>query len=449
MGFFSAGLKARHNVAFKEPFWDELMASFRSNSGQPVNVNTALQVMSVLGCLRVISEDVAQISRGLFKKRPGGGSDEAIGHPVRKLFLRKPNDWQTSFEFLEMLVLHSALSGRFICFKNVVRNRLVELIPFEPGCVQVVRNDDLSLTYRVTAENGEYKEFPQSAIWHVRGPSWNGWDGMEIMKLARQAIGLSIAAEEAHALMHANGGQTSGIYSVDGKLDSEQYKQLKAWIDKSTVGAKKFSPLILDRGTKWLSTAMTGVDAQHIETRKHQIEEVCRAFRVMPIMIGYSDKTATYASSEQMFDAHVKYTLGSWFRRIEESIGANLLTEAEWDEGYYFKFLPNSLLRGTAKDRGEFYYRLWQMGAINANQIRAMEEMNPYEGGEVYRVPINFESTDSANDPSKDEPAPPGLKTASRLNVGRVLSARNETRIREADTALNAVLAELDGEEQE
>jgi HK97 family phage portal protein len=437
--------------AFNEPFWPEHF-TIKSAAGKSVTAQTALQVMAVLGCTKVISEDVAQVSRGLFQKRSGtaGGSDEARSHAISRLFLRRANEWQTGFEFLETLVIHCALAGRFIAFKNVVRGQVRELIPFQPHeitpCMEDLGDGRRRLVYRATL-NGESRDLPPSAVWHVKGPSWNGWDGMEVLKLAREAIGLSIATEEAHAMMHANGGQTSGMYSIDGTLDQKQYKDLRDWIERSITGSNKFKPFVLDRGGKWIQTAMSGVDAQHIETRKFQIEEVCRAFRVMPIMIGFSDKTATFASAEQMFQAHVKYTLGAWFKRIEESISANLLTDDEWQQGLYFKFLPISLLRGTEKDRGDFYWRMWQMGALNPNEIRGMEEMNPYEGGEVYRVPVNTAPTDG--DPAQNDDGtgqPPAQNR--RLNVGRVLSARNERRIRDAESNLQEVLAEL-GDQQE
>lgn len=450
MGFIAsivAPAPPRMNVAFQEGFWENFLT--KSAAGKSVTVETALQVMAVLGCTKVISEDVAQVSRGLFKKRAGGGSDEAREHHIGRLFLRRANEWQTGFEFVETLVIHTALAGRFIAFRNVVRGQIRELIPLQPHEVQPCMVEEVGrpskLVYRVTL-NGEQRDLPPSAVWHVKGPSWNGWDGMEVLKLAREAIGLSIATEESHALMHGNGAQTTGMYSVDGTLDDKQYKQLRDWIATSITGSNKFKPFVLDRGGKWIQTAMSGVDAQHIETRKFQIEEVCRAFRVMPIMIGFSDKTATFASAEQMFQAHVKYTLGAWFRRIEESIGTNLLTDDEWSQGYYFKFLPVSLLRGTEKDRGEFYWKLWQMGALNANQIRGMEEWNPYDGGDVYRVPVNTAPHDQ--EPEEADPdAPPMQPTQNRrLNVGRVLSARNERRIRDAESNLQDVLAELDEE---
>jgi HK97 family phage portal protein len=451
MGFFASMVAPRSNAAFREPFWSDIFTSVKSTSGKTVTVTTALQVMAVLGCVRVIAEGIAQVPLKVFQEREDGGRNVAKEHPLFRILHRKPNPWQTSFEFRETLAFHTSLAGRFIAFKNVVRGRIVELIPFEPECVTVRRNSDRSLTYCVSStETGESKEFPAEAIWHIKGPSWNGWDGMEILRLARDAIGLSIATEEAHSLLHANGGQTSGMYSVESTLTEPQYRQLRDWIDRNISGLNKFKPFVLDRGAKWIPTSMTGVDAEHLATRKFQIEEVCRAFRVMPIMIGFSDKTATYASAEQMFLAHVVHTLMPWYERIEQSIDVNLLTDKDDAEGFYAKFLPNALMRGAAKDRGDFYYKLWQMGALNANQIRALEEMNPYEGGDVYRVPLNTEPTDEVEAGSQVSPPDRGPdQPGRRMNVGRVLSARNERRIRDADAALNEVLAELDTETEE
>lgn len=446
---------ARSNAAFDESFWPELVAGFRSKSGHTVTVDKALQATAVLGCLRVLSEDTAQVSRGLFRKLDAGGSEEATDHPLSELLVTGPNEWQTGFEFIEQLVLHCGLAGRFVGFKNMVRGQIKEIVPIEPSCARVESDEYDRLRYFIKSpKTGQEREFPPAAIWHVKGPSWNGWDGLEVMKLARDAIGLSIATEEAHSLMHANGGQSAGIISVENQLNKTQYTQLRSWVEENMVGANRFKPFILDRGAKWLQTQMTGVDAQHLETRRFQIEEVCRAFRVMPIMLGYSDKTATFASATEMFQAHVKFSLGGWFRRIEDSVRKNLLTADERRQGYYFKFLPISLLRGSSKDRGEFYWKMWQMGALNPNQIRAYEELNPYDGGDKYRVPVNTMGIDDAPDESDIAAGEPDNADApsargSRMNVGRVLSARNERRIRDADDLLTDVLAELGDEPKE
>jgi len=455
MGFLSRAIAApqRRAVVFREAFWPELMASLRSKTGQSVTVDTALQVAGVLACVRVIAEGVAQVPLKLFQKRADGkGRDEATGDPLHWRLYRQPNDWQTSFEMRETLVAHAALAGRFVGFKNIVRGEIREILPFAPHQVEIDLDDFKRLRFKLKSDRtGEIIEVPQSAVWYVKGMSWNGWQALEPVRLAREAIGLSLATEEAHALLHANGTQSAGAWSVEGKLDAKQHKDLSAWISSNVGGENRFKPLILDRAAKFMQTQMTGVDAQHLETRNHQLYEICRGQRVMPIMIGLADKTASYASSEQMFLAHVVHTLMPWYQRIEETIDVQLIGEQKARAGMYAKFMPNALMRGASKDRADYYWKRWQMGTLSANDMRELEDENPIEGagGDVYRVPTN--TVDASEPPPDDgttqppEGTPPAAR--ARRNVGRVLSARNEGRIRDASASLDEVLAEL-GEDE-
>ena len=172
--------------------------------------------------------------------------------------------------------------------------------------------------------------------------------------------------------------------------------------------------MILDRSAKWLQQSMSGVDAQHIETRRFQVEEVCRALRVMPIMVGSSDKASTYASAEQMFLAHVVHTLSPWYERLEQSIDVHLLTPADRAGGVYAKFVVNALLRGSTKDRGEFYARALGAGGSPAwmtqDEVRALEEMNPM-GGKAAELPVPLNATKppaATDGPPDDDDDPKG-----------------------------------------
>jgi HK97 family phage portal protein len=400
MSFVAQLFKPRQNKAFEESFWTDFVAD--SKSGVSVTASTALKVTAVFACVRVLGEGIAQVPLKIYKSRPDGkGSDPAKDHPLYNLLYRKPNDYQTSFEFRENLAAQVALGGNFYAFKSMARGVIREIIPFEPGTV-TPRREKGRIWYDVTSGE-KFQTFPSEVIWHVRGPTWSTWHGLVPVKLAREAIGISLAAEEAHAKLHKNGVQTSGLYSIDGTLDETQHKQLKKWVNEQVVGKNRFKPLILDRGAKFTPTGMTGVDSQHLETRRYQVEEICRACRVMPIMIGHPDKTATYASAEQMFLAHVVHTLQPWYTRIEQSIDTNLVGEKDISEGYYSKFSANALMRGASKDRAEFYWKLFQMGALNPNEIRALEEYNAYEGGDTYRVPGNTLPTEEEEN-ENDQP---------------------------------------------
>lgn len=379
-----------------------------SKAGVPVNWETALRVGAFFACARVIADGLAQVPLKLFQESADGASRlPAKAHPLYDVLHRRPNEWQTSFEYREMIALHLVFTGRHHSFKNVVRGQVVELIPFEPGSCTTKCADDGTLTYEVRTRNGKAQTYPAEAIWHLKGPSWNGWEGLDtVRQAAREALGLAIATEEAHARLHANGVQTTGTYSVEGKLSAEQYKMLRQFIVDNNAGANRGLPMIVDNGAKWLQQTMSGVDAQHLETRRFQVLEVCRALRVMPIMVGESDKASTYASAEQMFLAHVVHTLSPWYERLEQSIDVHLLTKADRDAGHYAKHVVNALLRGSTKDRAEYFGKALGAGGSPAwmtqDEVRALEDMNPM-GGAAAALPI---ATNVPKTPA--EPAPAG-----------------------------------------
>lgn len=384
------GRKVEQKSVSFDPVWLDWFGSRVSKSGVQVNWERALDVSTVFACIRVIAEGVAQVPLRVMQELPNGkGSVPAIDHPLYKVLNSKPNKWQTSFALRETMIFHLALTGNAFFYKNIVRNQVRELIPIDPGSVTITRNNDYSLTYTVSGIDGRSMDFPQSLIWHIRGPSWDTWRGMDAVRQAREAIGLTIATENTQAEMHANGLQTSGVYSTDAKIDPEKYKQIQAWIAAQVGGQNRHKPFVIDSGFKWTPQSMTGVDAQHLDTRKFQIEEICRSFRVLPPMVGHSGQAMTFASAEQIFLAHVIHTLMPWVVRIEQSIDNDLLDGTE-DEAFFAKFNMNSLLRGAAADRATFYSKALGAGGSPAwmtqDEVRAEEDLNA-EGGEASKLP--------------------------------------------------------------
>lgn len=391
-----------------------IMGGVRSKSGASVNLDTAIRVSAVFACVRVISEGIAQVP---FKVKRESKSDvsrhpqkeDATDHPLFDLLHRRPNGWQTSFEFRETMAWHCLLARGAYAFKNTVTVgsrglQVVELILLDPGRVTAVQNADWSITYKVRGTSGDIKEFPQEAIWHLRGPSWDGFEGMDVLKIARDAVGLAISTEESHATLHAKGVRPSGVYSVEGTLSAEQYKALKEWITKENAGADNTGGvMLLDRSAKWVSQVMTGVDAQHLETRRYQVEEVCRFFRVLPLMIGHSDKTQTFASAEQLFLAHIVHCLMPWYERIQQSAEVNLLTKDDRVAGYYIKLVESGLMRGAMKDTAEYLYRLTMGGIMERNEARGKLELNPLKGLDEPLTPTNM-TIDPAGSGNKSTP---------------------------------------------
>lgn len=370
--------------------YERMITHRRSKSGKAVTWETALKVSTVLACAGVIARGIAQVPLKVMQDE-AGKKRAAREHPLYWLLHNQPNEWQTSYEYRETMALHLVLCGRHIAVKNVFRGELLELLPIEPQAVRIQRQRDGRLHYFVSLADGTAQEYDQDQIWHVRGLGWNGWDGLEPLVLARESIGLSIAAEESQAMLHKNGLRTSGTYSVDGHLSKQQYDDLRSHLIRNYAGENAGLPMIVDRAAKWLAATMTGVDAQHLETRRFQVEEVCRALGVMPIMVGHADKSQTYASSEQQFIAHVVHTLSPWYQRIEQSIDAHLLGKRQVQEGYYAKFVPAGLLRGAIKDQGEYFAKALGSGGsppwMTQDEVRDLLEMNPL-GGDAAKLPV-------------------------------------------------------------
>jgi HK97 family phage portal protein len=392
MGFWSWLKGGEQKLVSLDPDTNPALRSLldypESKSGVTVNWLTALQVTTVLRCVSCLANGLAQVPLKVYRPAAGGrGSEPATDHPLYDVLYRKPNGWQTSFEFRQTLVFHRALAGRFIAYKNLVNGKTVkELIPLPPDRVEVKRNPDLSLKFSVRGDDNQTRDFSQQQIWYVPAASWDTYRGLDCVKLAREAIGLAKATEQSHAALHRNSARVSGILSVDTSLSKERYEQLKAWIqDYVLSGGSSYSPLIMDNAAKWSSMQMTGVDAQHVELRNLEIEEICRAFGVFPQMVGHAgSQTPTFASAEQFFIAHVVHTLGPWYADIEQSIGVNLLSD---DRELFARFTVNALLRGAMTDEANYFATALGRGDPNSawmtkNEVRALKDLNPLTGGD-------------------------------------------------------------------
>lgn len=378
-----------------------ILAGGGRSSGRGIGWQRALQVSAVLACVRVICQGVAQVPLKLFQEDAAGRARlPAKYHPLYDVLKRKPNPWQTAFEYREMLMLHLLLAGNHYSFVNRVGGKVRELIPFEPGDVTPKRAADRTLTYQVRLSGGATQTFPAEAIWHVRGLSWDGWRGLDAINLARSVLGLTISADESQEKIYANGLRNRGLYSVEGKLTAEQYKNLRQWIEDNYTGPdNEQRVMLLDNGAKFFSTSMTGADAQQLESRRYQVEEVCRMFGVMPFKIGYSDKAATYASSEQQALAHVIDCLMPWYVRLEQSIDCHLLTDLDAASGLYSKHVVQGLLRGSMKDTADFLSRMILCGVMVRNEARDLLEFNPIEGLDEPLTPVNMQiGTDATGD---------------------------------------------------
>nr|WP_306766318.1 phage portal protein [Shinella pollutisoli] len=382
----------------------------QSHAGKVVNLDTTLEDDTAYACMRVIAEGCAQVPWHLYREN-AGARQVASTHDLDDILYRRPNRWQTSFEFRETLLMHLLLAGNAYVFVNRVgsHRKIVELVLIEPRRVTVKKKSEVALEYVVTADDGTRKVFEQDAIWHIRGPSWNSWLGLDAVKMARHAIGLSASLEQGQSEFQRNGAKTTGIVSVKDRLDKTQFEQLSDWLGKHQIGQERSHlPMILDRDGKFAPTAMTGVDQQLLETRRHQVESICRRFRVMPLMVGHPADMAARAATETIFLQHVVHTLMPWYQRLEQSADVNLLSDEERRAGYYTKFNANALMRGAAKDRADYYAKALGSGGgkgwMTQNDVRGLEDLDRSDDPEADKLPQPTAAATAKAPASEDTP---------------------------------------------
>ena len=440
--------------------WSALLGGQPSKSGVSVNVDTALRTSAALGCCRVLAEGIAQLPLKVMREDESGKKTIEKKHPLHKILWRKPNDWMTSFELRETLMYHALLaeSGSAYVSRSSRTGDVLEVIPLVPGRVKPLQDRQNRVAYELSDANGVVGIAKPGELFRIRGPSWNGYRGMEMIQQARDALGLTIAIEEGQAKFHANGARPSGVVGLEGAQKPEVMERLRrSWVDTFGGVGNTARTVFLDNAAKYTPIVMTGVDAQLLETRKFQVEDVARMFRVFPQLLGYSDKTSTYASAEQFFLAHVIHSLGPWIERWEQSIARDLLTEDELDKGYFAKFSVQGLLRGDAKSRAEFYSSGILNGWLVRNEARRIEDLDPLDGLDEPLVPLNMATRGGGPAGGKADPVDqkalaraiaeelgvPGLEQ----KLGRVLSAQNEGRLKDARDLISEVIAQVDVED--
>lgn len=352
----------------------------------PVGLTDAMRSATALACVKVIADGCATPSLNVFRERRDGTRELATNIPEFRLLNRRPNEWQTSFEFRRTMTMHAALTGNALAVKVKAGNRVRELIPVKPGNFTIERVGRYEVVYRVADEWGVIGDFGPDDVFHLPNWQWDAVKGLDALELARSAIGLSIAAERHHELLHVNGGRPSGILSTSGKASPEAIERLKAaWRAYET--SKRGGTAVLDGDWKFSAVSPTGVDMQHVETRRLQIEEICRAFGVFPIMVGSSDKTATFASSEAFFAAHLKHTLAPWHQMWVQRLDEFVL---DGQGPLFCEFDTRYLGAGSMKDRAVWARTMAEMGIYTRNELRDEEGKDPLPGLDDPLTPLNM-----------------------------------------------------------
>lgn len=378
--------------------------SYDTYVGKRVSPQLAMQLTAVFGCVRVLAESVGMLPCSLYEQLDRG-SKKAIKERLYKLLSVKPNGYMTPQEFWELLIACLCLRGNFFAYKVMALGEVVELLPLDPGSVVAKLNSQWEPVYQVTFPDGSSDTLSQKEIWHVRIFTLDGLNGLSPIAYARQAIGLGMATEEHGSRLFSNGAVTSGVLETDQTLSDEAFNRLKADFEDRHQGlANAHKPMILEMGLKWNQISLSAEDAQFLETRKFQLEEICRIFRVPMHLVQNTDR-ATFNNIENLGIGFINYSLVPYLTRIEQRINLGLVKASKQGQ-LYAKFNVGALLRGDMKSRFEAYATAINWGMYSPNDCLELEDRNPRPGGDVYLTPMNMTTkpTDSAKPKTQEEP---------------------------------------------
>lgn len=384
---FLAPRERRSSLSSPSP---EMLALLRggrmtSAAGVTVTVTGALGYAAVLAAVRVLAESVAGLPAILYR-RDGQDRRRAAEHRVYRLLHDGPNTRMTAFEFFELGMIHVATWGNFYAEKERDRaGRVLALWPLRPDLMQVAVGDDERLLYLYPGAPAMEEE----DVLHVRGMGGDGVVGYSLIKLAREAIGLGMAAERFGSTVFLNGATPGVVLQHPGRLTDEAYQNLKAsWVESHGGLENAHKPAILEEGMTLEKMGLPPEDAQFLQTRRFQVEEIARIYRV-PLHLLQDLERATFSNIEHQSLDFVVHTLRPWLVRWEQSLARQLLT-AEERQQYYVEFLVDALLRGDTTTRYNAYGLGRQWGWLSANDVRRLENMDQIKGGDSYLTPLNM-----------------------------------------------------------
>lgn len=357
-------------------FWFDTIARL-TGSGVRVNAQSALQLSTVYACVKVLAESFAILPIVVYQIDKNGLRVPNNNHWLVRLF-KRPNDYQTSFQFREMILLHLALRGNF--FAEIITNargEITTLLPIHPDAVRIEILNNGNYRYLVDQSDGSQKVLPRGQIWHIRGMSDDGIVGLNPIETARENIGVGLAAQSYGSRFYQNDARPGGWIEFPGQFKNEEAKKVfrDGW-QKLQGGKNRGKAAVLDMGMKYHELSINNADAQFIETRKYQIAEICRLFRVPLHKIQDLDR-ATNNNIEHVSLEFWTDTMLPWCERIEASIEFDLILDTDVID---LEFDFTRLLRGDSASRSSYYHNGILDGWLTRNEARAFENLVPLPG---------------------------------------------------------------------
>lgn len=385
--FLGINYQADRNPA-DERWWSTTAVS--SIAGVPVDADTALKISTAWACVGLLAETIASLPLVVFRYVGEDGRERARNNPLYSILHDRPNETQTAAEFREMMTGHVLLRGN--AYAQIVpgaRGPVDQLVPIHPDRVQKVEKlNNGRLRYQIKQDDGTPKPFNQEDIFHLRGPSKDGFTGMSVIDYARDSFGLTLAAERYGSRFFRNDSRPGGVLKTQKKLSENAAKRLKSSWQGAHSGTNQNSVAVLEEGLEWQQVGISPEEAQFLETREFQAEDVCRWFRVPPHMVGLTSKATSWGSGiEQMSIGFVTYTLMPWLVRWEQSISRDLIIAPDL---YFASFVVAGLLRGDTESRYRAYQTGINTGFMTRNEARRFENMNPLPGLDDPLRPLNM-----------------------------------------------------------
>ena len=373
-----------------------------SGSGETVTANSAMRVAAVYACVRIRAGVVANMPLHIKRRVDDRVREDASEDPVWSLLRSKPNRWQTPSAFRRMMQAHLLLRGDSYALISSSRGAARELIPLHPDRVETTQNDDLSLSYIYTRRDGRRVLVAQNEMFHLVGLTLDGVNGVSVITYARESIGMALAMEGHGANVFRNGARVSGALTHPNKIGREGVESLRSSLDEFRSGGEREGKfMVLEEGMKFEQMAMTAEDAQWIESRKFSRTDIAMFFGVPPHMIGDTEKSTSWGTGiEQQTQGFITFCAEDDLTTWEETINRDLLADRP---DLYARFNRAALVRGDIKARWDAHVRGMQWGVYSPNDVRAMEDENPREGGDIYYPPPN--TAGSATKEPGDEPA--------------------------------------------
>ena len=355
-----------------------------SKTGVQVSEDNALTFSAVYAAVRIISETIASIPLNVYQA-DGETRVKAVGHPVQDLLAKAPNSVSSTFTFREAMASNLVLHGNaYAKIEMNAAGRPTALIPLNPMKVEVKVVDGEKVY--VFDKKHTYLDYE---MLHFVGLSFNGLTGKSPLSMAREAVAIGLAAQEYGARFYSNGANAGGVITAPGRLNTEVVKRLReSWNRAQSGNSNSHSTAILEEGMKYEKIGLDPEAAQFLQSRKFQVNEIARIFRIPPSYLADLENSSTRANTEQQAIQFVRDCITPYVRRMEVELNRKLFREDE--PNLYAYFTMEGLMRGDLQGRYDAYATARQWGWLSVNDIRDLENLNPVEGGDIYLQPLNM-----------------------------------------------------------